>query len=67
MTTGNLKSLHQFIGASDCPYAIRMYARQFKVEEAVIPNKKSYLLMNLPYYTSTVLPTYIEWFIKEKL
>lgn len=60
--TGSLKSLHQFIEAVDHPYAIRMYAGTFKVEEAMTTNKKPYLLMNLPYYAGTVLPAFIEWF-----
>jgi predicted AAA+ superfamily ATPase len=66
-STGSLKSLHQFIDAVDHPYAIRMYAGTFNVEKAVTPNKKSYLLMNLPYYASTSLPQYIEWFVQQGL
>ena len=66
-STGSLKSLHQFIDAVDHPYAIRMYAGAFKVEKAVTPNKKPYLLMNLPYYAGTVLPQYIEWFMQQKI
>lgn len=66
-TTGSLKSLHQFIEAADHPYAIRMYAGSFKVEKAITPNKKPYLLMNLPYYTGTTLPQYVEWFIGQTL
>ena len=65
--TGTLKSLHQFIEASDHPYAIRMYAGALKVEKAVTPNKKPYLLLNLPYYAGTALPQYIEWFVQQKL
>jgi len=66
-STGSLKSLHQFIDAVDHPYAIRMYASAFNVEKAITPNKKPYLLMNLPYYAGTSLPQYIEWFVKQKL
>lgn len=64
-STGSLKSLHQFIDAVDHPYAIRMYAGNFNVEKAITPNKKTYLLMNLPYYAGTSLPQYIEWFIEQ--
>lgn len=64
-STGSLKSLHQFIEAADHPYAIRMYAGALKVEKAVTPNKKPYLLLNLPYYAGTVLPEYIEWFVNK--
>lgn len=63
-STGSLKSLHQFIDAANHPYAVRMYAGEFRIEKAVTPNKKPYLLMNLPYYAATSLPQYIEWFVK---
>lgn len=65
--TGTLKSLHQFIEASDHPYAIRMYAGALKVEKAITPGKKPYLLLNLPYYAGTALPQYIEWFLQQKM
>ena len=62
---GKLKSLHQFIEQADHPYAIRMYAGTFQVEQHVTPfRKKPYLLMNLPYYLGTQLPVYIEYFLK---
>lgn len=64
-TTGSLKSLHQFIEAADHPYAIRIYGGIFKIEQAVTPNKKPYLLMNLPYYASTALQQYIELFVEQ--
>lgn len=66
-STGSLKSLHQFIEAAEHPYAVRMYGGAFKVEQAVTPNKKPYLLMNLPYYAGTALPQYIEWFVGQKI
>lgn len=65
--TGTLKSLHQFIEASNHPYAIRMYGGALKVEKAVTPSKKPYLLLNLPYYAGTALPLYIEWFVQQKM
>lgn len=64
---GSLRSLHQFIDATDHVYAIRMYAGEFKVEQAQTPNKKPYLLLNLPYYCGTVLPEYIDWFLTQEL
>lgn len=63
-STGSLRSLHQFIEAVDHPYAIRIYGG-FVIENAVTPNKKQYLLMNLPYYLGTKLRQYIEWFVKQ--
>ena len=64
-STGSLKSLHQFVEAVDHPYAIRMYAGNFRIEKTVTPGKKPYLLMNLPYYLGTSLPHYIEWFVEQ--
>ena len=62
---GKLKSLHQFIEKTNHPYAIRMYAGHFKVEQHQTPQtKKPYLLMNLPYYLGSKLPEYIAHFIK---
>ena len=61
---GKLKSLHQFIDRTDHPYAIRMYAGKFSVEQHSTPmGKKPYLLMNLPYYLGTKLEDYIAYFI----
>lgn len=62
--TGSLKSLHQFIDGVHHPFAVRMYAGAFKVEKAMTPDKKPYLLMNLPYYAGAVLPAYVEWFVE---
>jgi len=62
---GKLKSLHQFIEKADHPYAIRMYAGEFKIEEHTTPTtKKPYYLMNLPYYLGTKIPEYIAYFIE---
>ena len=62
---GKLKSLHQFIEASEHPYAIRMYAGEFRVEQHRTPiNKKPYLLMNMPYFLGTKLPEYIRYFVE---
>jgi hypothetical protein len=40
-----------------------MYGGSLKIGKAIKPNKKPYLLLNLPYYAATVLPEYIEWFL----
>lgn len=63
-STGSLKSLHQFVDRTDHPYAVRMYAGEFVVENAVTPAGKSYFLMNLPYYLGTMLNKYIDYFTK---
>jgi uncharacterized protein len=60
---GTLKSLHQFIDATNHPYAIRLYAGEFSIEEHTTREGKEYFLMNLPYYLGTHLKDYIEYFI----
>ncbi len=63
--TGKLRSLHQFIERSNHPYAVRIYAGEFSVENHSTPiQKKPYILMNLPYYLGTMLPEYLEYFVK---
>ena len=61
---GKLKSLHQFINSSPHPYAVRMYAGEFRVEKHKTVEGKEYLLMNLPYYLGTKLPEYVEYFVE---
>lgn len=63
-STGSLKSLHQFIERTNHPYAIRIYAGGFSIQETKTPNGIPYLLMNLPYYLGTLIPQYISYFIK---
>lgn len=63
-STGSLKSLHQFIDMSPHPYAVRIYAGNFNVENHITPSGKPYLLMNLPYYLGTKIPEYLEYFVK---
>lgn len=60
---GKLRSLHQFMESTNHSYAVRLLANHFSVEHVKTPAGKKYLLMNLPYYLSTRLPQYIEWFI----
>jgi hypothetical protein len=62
-STGSLRSLHQFIDRCPHPYAIRMYAGEFSIQNAKTPDGKPYFLMNLPYYLGTRLKEYIAYFI----
>lgn len=61
--TGTLKSLHQFMDRVGHPYAIRMYAGEYKIQNSVTPGGTPYILMNLPYYLGTQLPKYIDFFV----
>ncbi len=61
--TGTLKSLHQFMDRVNHPYAIRIYAGEFKIQESTTTDGTHFILMNLPYYLGTQLPKYIEYFV----
>lgn len=60
---GTLKSLHQYVEATNHPYAVRMYAGEFKISKTKTPGGKPYLLMNLPYYLGTKINVYLEYFL----
>lgn len=62
-STGSLKSLHQFVNTVEHPYAVRIYAGEFKIQQTKTPEGKEYQLMNLPYYLGTQLYKYLEYFI----
>ena len=61
--TGTLKSLHQFVERAGHPYAVRLYAGEFKIEKIKTPGGIPYLLMNMPYYLGTRIPDYIAYFV----
>lgn len=63
-STGTLKSLHQFVERANHPFAVRIYAGKFEIQETKTPSGKPYLLMNLPYYLGTLIPDYLEFFVK---
>lgn len=62
---GTLKSLHIFMDKVNHPYAVRVYGEKFKIEESKTSSGTRFLLMNLPYYLGTQLPSYIEYFVRE--
>jgi hypothetical protein len=63
-SSGSLKSLHQFIEHTNHPYAVRIYAGEFRIEKNITPKGTPYLLMNLPYYLGTKIPEYIQYFVE---
>lgn len=63
--SGKLRSLQEFIDRCDHQYGIRLSSNQFVIQDAVTASGKSYKLMNLPYCLGTMIPEYIEWFIRE--
>ena len=62
--TGTLKSLHQFVERAAHPYAVRLYAGEFKIEKVKTPGGIPYFLMNMPYYLGTKIPDYIAYFVE---
>jgi predicted AAA+ superfamily ATPase len=57
---GTLRSLHQFVERSNHPYAVRMYAGKFSIENHTTPGGKQYKLMNLPYFLMRKLDDYLK-------
>ena len=62
-STGTLRSLHFFMDGVEHPYAVRIYAGEFKIENLETLNGKPFLLMNLPYYLGTQIPKYLDYFL----
>jgi predicted AAA+ superfamily ATPase len=62
---GRLRSLHEFMDRADHPFAIRLLANRFSVEEAKTPGGTPYYLVNLPYYLAAKLKEYGEWMVGE--
>ena len=61
---GMLRSLHQFVERSKHKYAVRLLANNCSVEKIKTPSGISYLLMNIPYYASTKINQYVQWFVE---
>ena len=62
---GKLRSLHQFVDRAPHPYAVRMYAGEFCIEQHKTPSGTPYYLMNLPYYLGTYIEPYLEYFLQQ--
>lgn len=63
---GTLRSLHEFIDRTDHPYAVRIYAGEFRIEAQITPRKrKPYLLLNLPYYLGTRLHSCLDYLVRQ--
>ena len=60
---GKLRSLHQFIDKAPHPYAVRMYAGEFSIEKHKTPSGTPFVLMNLPYYLTTYLTSYLKYLV----
>ncbi|MCX6205762.1 MAG: DUF4143 domain-containing protein, partial [Bacteroidetes bacterium] len=58
---GTLKSLHSFMDLAPHDMAIRIYAGELRITEAITQNGKKYQLLNLPYYLASQIEQYISW------
>jgi len=61
-TEGKLKSLHLYMDLVSHQMALRFYAGELAITEAVTPGGKKYHLLNLPYYLVSQTERYLQWF-----
>lgn len=57
--TGHLKSLLLYMDEADVSLAVRLYAGEYRKEELVTPQGKTFTLLNLPYCFAGKLQQYI--------
>lgn len=58
---GKLRSLHQFMEATNHSLALRLYAGPILLQETATPMGKKFFLLNLPYFLGENLSAYISW------
>jgi predicted AAA+ superfamily ATPase len=63
---GSLKSLHSFMDLAPHDMAIRFYAGNLNITNAITQKGKQYQILNLPYYLGSQIEKYIDWFMKTK-
>jgi len=59
---GKLKSLHMFMDNINHNMAIRFYSGELHISKVVTPEKKTYFLLNLPYFLVSKIEDYLKWF-----
>lgn len=64
---GTLRSLHQFMDRVNHPFAIRLLANQFSLEELKTPSGKPFKLLNLPYFLGSRVKEYAKWLFDHHL
>lgn len=62
--SGTLRSLHQFMDATDHSFAIRLYSGKMNIETATTTKGKTFTLLNLPYYLTSQIISYIDAYMK---
>ncbi len=63
-STGKLRSLHQFMENSTNNFAVRLYAGKFQLQEIKLPTGKVFTLLNLPYYLTSKIFSYLDIYLK---
>jgi len=58
---GKLRSLHLFMETAPHDVAVRFYAGEVSITNAVTPQGKPFRLLNLPYYTVSQVEKYLAW------
>jgi uncharacterized protein len=61
---GRLRSIHQFIDASEHPFAVRLWAKNLSVRQARTLKGKKFFLLNLPYFLAGKIHEHLEGFIR---
>ncbi|MBT3201690.1 MAG: ATP-binding protein [Phycisphaerales bacterium] len=64
--TGTLRSLHQFIDASTCRHAVRLYAGPLELQQTRTVSGTPFELLNMPYFLTSQIHEYIAWMISRK-
>ena len=59
---GKLKSLHIFMDMAPHNLAVRFYAGELHISIIKTPAKKTYYLLNLPYFLVSKIEAYLNWF-----
>jgi hypothetical protein len=63
--TGTLKSLFVYMETAPVSVAIRIYGGDFSVDELKTTEGKSFSLINIPFYHSSKIESYLKWFYEE--
>ncbi len=63
--TGTLRSLILFMEQVEHPYAVRFYAGQVKMDVIKTPKGKTFRLLNLPYFLTSRISTYLDWMMNQ--
>ncbi len=59
---GKLKSLHLYMDMAPHNMALRFYAGEISITDAISPGGKPFKLLNLPYYLVSQIEPYLKWF-----